>query len=466
MFRSKQYGLIVATDEAVFFIEYNGKNQGRTVLKLALNDFIDESPDIGVLPPAFTQKNNCVLIVPDHWFGQQTYPFKTPKPSLVKPFIERKLKAAHPDQPDVRNFFSYYFLPENSQKENLTAVYLQDEKGYQLYKQLKTLKLTPSRITTSALLWCERLKQCMRDFNQHQALLIHLCHETCLLYFYSGGNLLFSRNISLATDSEDWNDLLFEIEQSIQLFAQKTKSQLENTYVFSSGVENAHELTESLDRHVVDLTATLTDFPNMLTLPELRFLDGLFHPKAITAVSPFSSITHRSVIRDFEWQPVQRVGVLMGLILITALIAEGVALYKSHQKDLLQSHRLLNLRDASMPMGLSEYIEAIDQVLTQSKQPSTADVVLKLVSVLPDSVQIEELLVDLKNLQLTLKATVEAPDVDQFKRTLSNMTANLNQNFNQSQRTTLRDIIFQVGNNQDDRVQASTYRITLKLDFT
>ncbi|MEX1350797.1 MAG: hypothetical protein AB1Z31_24020, partial [Desulfobacterales bacterium] len=120
------------------------------------------------------------------------------------------------------------------------------------YKTLSRLGLTPQRITSPALIWQSKIRQKMADFEDGGKCFIELLHNIYHLYFFFEGNFLFSRSIPLADLPADSPDNLqaitYELNQSLYLFSQRAKAEVNNLYLLSSETVTVGGLSEALGR--------------------------------------------------------------------------------------------------------------------------------------------------------------------------------------------------------------------------
>ena len=95
------------------------------------------------------------------------------------------------------------------------------------------------------------------DFHEGGKGLIHPISSECFLYFFSQGHYLFSRNIAIPDPQHGQSDifsiLTYEINQSIYLFSQKAKAEIDQLYLVSSTKGDVLELSTILGRDVKEL---------------------------------------------------------------------------------------------------------------------------------------------------------------------------------------------------------------------
>lgn len=104
--RKSQKTLIVATDKSAFFVDICKADKNISFFSQPLEDI-----DVNGIKNDFafkTRRNRSktLLVVPDHWFKHEYFPFQSNKNALIRVFLERKLKAAYPKFQFVSQFLS------------------------------------------------------------------------------------------------------------------------------------------------------------------------------------------------------------------------------------------------------------------------------------------------------------------------------------------------------------------------
>ncbi|MBI5064302.1 MAG: hypothetical protein HZB87_12770, partial [Desulfatitalea sp.] len=170
MFDKKLKAIVVVHNDSVYWVACGQSGNCPGTIQLPLEQLLNDPDAADRIPTGAKGNHQSLWIVPDHWFGMESYPFQSDKPSLIVPFLERKLTAAHPECKEVRQFFSYLRTPAAGGGRELLAYFLQDEKAYRLYDALGKLDLAPRYITTPAFLWVDRLSQVFSDFGKEGTL--------------------------------------------------------------------------------------------------------------------------------------------------------------------------------------------------------------------------------------------------------------------------------------------------------
>jgi hypothetical protein len=439
-------------NEELFWLSTDAADQGRCLWRLPLETVMQGRIETPPFPDIIRGNNQFLCLVPDHWFGMESYPFKSNKPNLIEPFLIRKLSAGHPNQHAIGQFFNYKKAPANDGSDNLHVYYLNDEKAYRLNSALRQAGLAPLGFTTPAFLWEEMLTKASRAFSQAGSLLVHMDRHECQLCFYFNGSYQFSRHVVLPEDAEKIGAITYEINQSLYLFSQKTKSELKQIYLLANDPSSGAALSEALGRELIDCAPLIPENQRDLVIPEVPFLSGLL-PKGPSAkkLSVFSVI-HRRVKRQREWQPVQLTGIAVGLLLVLLLISEAFFLAGKQRTAEDERRHLQNQMRTSAGMVLTDYVQALEQVMQHSARPSSGDVALLTMASLPANARLTELDLALTpSPVLKVTALVDAQDTDQLRATLSQLITNLKTTFKGMSPMSISDI--DVGPAADDDLQ-------------
>jgi len=441
VFKEKNGALIAVHDDTIFWLSTDQADMGRCLFQLPLETAVNGGIESVSLPESLKGNNKFLCLVPDHWFGMESFPFKSQKASLIEPFLKRKLTSSHPDQSAIGQFFNYISHPANDASHNLYAYFLQDEKAYRLNKVLRQANLAPLGFTTPAFLWEDKLKKISRLFSQDGSLLVHMCNQECRLCFYFNGSYLFSRSVVLPDDKERIGAITYEINQSLYLFSQKTKSELKQIYLLATDPSFGEALSETLGREMIDCGALMPESQDDIVIPEVPFLSRLMtkgHPIKRTSVF---SVIHRRIRRHLEWKPVQRVGLAVGLLLVTLIVCEAFII-GSMRRSAEEEHRALQKQMRDSPGAiLTDYEVAFEQVMQRIDRPSCANAVLFTMASLPANVSLKKLDLELATSPaMTLTALVDARDTDHLRKTLAQLVAKMNTTFKNAPALSINDI--------------------------
>ena len=459
MFGIKNYLIIFVHDKELIWSVGRGEEQGRCLLRLPLEEVLNGDSLADRIPKFIRGKYRSLCIVPDHWFGNERYPFRSRKANLIEPFLERKLTAAYPEIVELKHFFTYRHTTIAGEGEGLTTYFLQDQQGYELITALNRLNLSPRKITAPAFLWMDKLSQITSDFNQEGTLLIHICGEECFLNFYFNGNYLFSRNVILSTATDYMEGLTFEINQSLYMFSQKTKSELKRFYILSDVSYDFDALTQTLGHDVIDISPLLTRF-DPLDDHELSRLNGVLD---ISLRGTFLNVSHRHVRRELQWEAVQWTGIIIGVLLLLLLIGENLVLEQMFRTETKITQSLNQKMQYSDGITLADDEMVVDQVLQTIERPQACDAVYRLLLSLPNGVRIKDLDLDLEtSSEMTLTASVTAMDMDHLKEILTQLTHQIRQHFTSAQGFSISDIDVRKDASNNTNPMAP-YLISLKL---
>jgi hypothetical protein len=458
MLRNKKIRILVATDNKVYLFEGDIASRDGAWLERPLEEILLQGLDKNLWPGFRKNRAKILLIVPDHWFKHDFFLFKSQKDSLITPFLERKLKTAYPNFPAIQNFFSYVYRQREIEQRGVKAFFLHEEKGYQLYDALCKADLLARWITTPALLWAERLKLILPEFPKHGTLLVHLQKNKAFLYFFFEGDFLFSRAMSLAEAGERWEALLFEINQSLYLFAQKAKSDLSRIYLLGNEPSVQERLSEGLGRSVQMLAGEWepAEWP-----PELASLEGLLTADRVSPPSENHSIAHRKVQLELKWRPIQWAGILLAALLSLLLSGEHQWLEWQLQDEL----KLRSQMRQKQIIALADCEAALDEVTEHAKRPSSFHTIAKIASSLPEAIFINEIKLNLDSPLLELVATVNAENIERFRHLLKMLTESLNRRFKLQQPITIEDIMFQMEDMKNQSGKAH-YKIAFKVNLS
>lgn len=221
MFKPK-YNLIIAVqDDEVCWTGQHG-DKAKHAFRMPLDQLLESTDTARQLPQWLKGRQKPLCIIPDHGFGNTHYPFQSKKPSLIEPFLERKLTAAYPGQEEIQHFYNYRHVGDGKEQD-LEVLFFQEDKSYQLYTVLHNLNHILRQITSPAFLWEERLEEVDEEFAKQGTLLVHHTQHECHLYFYYKGNYQFSRSVVL-TGTESALDTILDFFNYIAMgFGQKKK---------------------------------------------------------------------------------------------------------------------------------------------------------------------------------------------------------------------------------------------------
>ena len=310
----------------------------------------------------------------------------------------------------------------------------------------------------------DKLAQASADFHREGTLLIHMGALECRLYFYFKGHFIFSRNVALSESQDRMEALTFEINQSLYMFSQKTKTELNRVFLLAAPFDSLESFGETLGREVIDLQPLLKG-PPAIAIEGAPFLEGLLQPKDLALAAPFFSLTHRRIKRELEWEPVQWAGIAVGALLLLALMGENFMLSRMIRIEAAETRRIQQQVARSAAL-LGDYDQALDRVLEAAERPVCADTIRRLLAGLPAGVQVQQLVVLLEEQPaLKLNATVRADSTEQLKGMLAQLVARVKANFKTARNFSINDI--EVGVHPGEGSDAiSQYLIAMHLELT
>jgi hypothetical protein len=466
MLAQKHNTIIAVHNDAVWWIGQNSAAQSRRWFQLPLEQVLAAENPAPQMPEWLQGRTKSLCIFPDHWFGSETYPFQSKKPSLIEPFLERKLAVTHPGQKDIRDFFNYRHTAISGDNR-LNAIFLLEDKGYELYRVLQRLNHHPQRITSPALIWEERLGHADSDFNRSGALLIHHTQNECQLYFYQKGNYLFSRSVLLGDASDGKDALIYEINQSLYMFSQKAKNELDKIYVVCNTPNCQIRPGESLGREVVNIASLTDPRTGGEEITGLEPLHELLQWLRVHRQADFFSVMHRQMRRALEWWPVQLTGIILGLILLLGLVGENLYL-RSLLNDENREHGAI--RTAMVVNGkgvmLTEQAAALTQVLDLADRNRLIDAAHRLPDGFPAPVRLRELDLDMSSPPtLKLSAMVQARDAQELTVLLTRVVELVKGTFGNAQSFSLNDIDIRLDYSEMEQA-GNRYQIAFQLELT
>jgi hypothetical protein len=464
MFVKRFVAIIAVHNDEVLWIDGRQPDAGRCLLRLPLEQVLGNATVVADRIPRMLKGNHRTLwIVPDHWFGMERYAFQSTRPALIEPFLERKLAAVFPERRQVRHFFNYRSLSGAGEAGGLMAYFLQDEKGYQLYDTLLKIDQAPRHIAAPGFLWANKLPHVCEDFEREGTLLIHMGARECMLYFYFRGNFIFSRNVVLS-EQDRMEALSFEINQSLYMFSQKTKNELNRLYLLAHPSESPDLFGQALGREVIDLGQLLKKGPS-IAIPEAPFIDSVLGRDDLAYKVPFFSLTHRQVKRELEWAPVQWAGILIGALLLIPLIGQSLLLGRMLHRE-MAAQGAIEHQTLSAEADMSEYENALDRVLEAVEQPMGDDALRRLLHRLPEGIRVREIMVDLDHPPaVQFSAAVQAEDADHLKVLLNRLVERLKADFVLTRNFSLNNIDVVVDPNSGAEMPPQ-YLIAVRLELT
>lgn len=461
--------LTVVTNDLLYFLLVGERGNITILHHLPLGHFLSEDRITIPIPEELKQKVNTLLIVPDYWFGSAAYNFQSTTKSLVEAFIERKLQTEHPDRTDILDFFDYTFYPTARDDQGLYVFFLQEPKSFQLYSRLVESKLSPRRITTPAYLWEQKLIKKIPNFQVGGTGLVHLLSSACHLYFYSRGHFLFSRSIAIPDSrselSERLDALAFEINQSLYLYSQKAKADIDHFFLLSSDEGIAQGLSEILRREVKDLNLKDEGYLLLTEADENLGPVESFNASDLSSSAKYPYLIHKLLKKELEWKPIQIAGIIIGLILVLMLGVESFFLQDWYQPRNVRIRRSGISPQAEPKQIIQEYNDALDLLLREKDRPSVKNTIIRVAEALPDNAWIKEMVIETEtNPNIDIKGIVYAHGSDHLRDSLTIFLSNLNAHFRGSTSISIQDIDFEALDSKKE-TEYQAFLFTFKFDL-
>ncbi|MBA3036259.1 MAG: hypothetical protein FP814_07170 [Desulfobacterium sp.] len=461
--------IMIAHNNELQLIVYGRKEpDGRVIGTIPIQEEYSQDELSGNIPEESKKIKNPLLVMPDYVVGIETYPFATGKKSIASAFIRRKLSESFPSVSEITDFYSYTYSKNDQQAGSIYAFCLQDPLFFNLYNHLKDADMRPDYITTPAFIWQHKLGKLVDDSSAENFCLIHVLPDESYLYFFANGNFIFSRSIMLPgsgeTGSGKLDVLAFEISQSLRLFSQKAKSEVNKFFFVSSTQIKETELSDRLGKDIVrieidskeGLEAKKEDFmPAPLSAFSLSDIDHKMVP----------TISHRLVVMEKAWHSVTRAGIITGALLVFLLGFESFYLnflsgsYSKSQMAALSNSMMTNRQ------VIEKHNETIDLITNEMQRPDPASILGGIALSLPGSVAMEELTFNLESpFQAIISGRVKTNNPGGIKPDLSAMVEGLTRNLKLSKPAVIGDIGFDMEQGGGDLGSAG-YKFHIQLDL-
>ena len=435
----------IVENETLHFVEIGPRGKKKAVKSVKLADLLVDETDTNIIPFPAKNRANKLLIAPDYWFGNLVCKFQSIKKSLADAFVERKLHAQFEQLPDVKNFFENIAFQRERKERWLYAYFLQDPQFFQLYKTLSRLGLTPQRITSPALIWQSKIRQKMPDFEEGGKCFIELLDNIYHLYFFFEGNFLFSRSIPLADLPADSPDNLqaitYELNQSLYLFSQRAKAEVNDIYLLSSETVIIGSLSEALGREINDLSSLFSEPRGTHTSNESTGLIDGYVLSHYLLKNQFLFVSHKKLKKELEWRPVQSVGIAIAILLCLLLGMESIFLHKwSRQNQVSAIHRE-SVDAGNTKQKIRQYNEALDTLIEDADRRRPKEIIAKIARSLPLQIRMQEIFFKIGTVpELEFKGVAKVLGSELLKGSLSVLIANLNKNLHPRRPLTIPDI--------------------------
>jgi len=443
MFNKNHTGITIVHSDTLFFLSAVG-NALQVDHSISLTAFLEGNAEGANLPEAVLNRTNRLLIVPDYWIGQANMSLPSRKRSIVEAFVERKLIAEYSDLPDIGLFYGYALASHPAEANHIHAFFLQEPQAYELYNKLQSINAVPNEITTPAYIWEQKLIKMAPDAAGTGVALVQMQPLESYLYFYHQGKFLFSRSIQFSTlsseSAEALQALTYEINQSVYLFSQKKKTELELIFMHSARKEDAAELAENLGREVRPFTSNAALEKSSPKIEHTLGPCSDFNRQDVAPSARFSAIAQKHHGRARAWRPIQAAGIMIGILLILILGGEHVYLFK-WSKQATTSSNVGWMTEQNYHELMDRYNESLDVLLQETQTFSASTTLLTLARCLPNNVRVTAIQLSLAEAPVAaLSCIVRAESMAVFRETLTELINNLGNAFEKSPRLEKQDV--------------------------
>lgn len=440
----KKNKLIIIAHNDQLHLTFSGRKGPGKVIGVIPFSMTSSSDDFSYTIPAQAKKvAKKLLILPNYFIGNTTYPFASGKRSIAEAFIRRKLAESFPATPEMTDFFNYTYLKAGQDPGSLYTYYLQDPVALRPYRWLTDAGIRPDRITTPALIWQHKIGKLIEGASGGSLCLIHTLPAESHLYFFVQGNFLFSRSIkfpeSVVSDSGKLDSLAYEISQSLHLFSQKVKSEINRFYLVSSiNIDDkglSGRIGKDVQRIDTDQEEDRQSEDDPMSGPLAAFSWSDLDAEKIPAIS------HRKVAAEKAWYPVQRTGIITGMFLFLLLCGETFYLNLWSRSNLLSESSSVTKGMTINRQIIEKYNEHLDMVINERQHPDPAGILAGVMLSLPENVTIQELEFNIESpFQVIIKGNVKTDSPEILKSALSSMVEGLTHNLKPVRPPSMSDI--------------------------
>ena len=405
-----------------------------------IEEFLSGDKEFKLFPGRASNISIDLLIVPDYWISQKTYKFNSRNRAVIESFIKRKIKLKGRKISGIENFFEYEHYNTDASEQFLWIYYLDEPKFFLIYEKFLSFNIQPGRITSCAFLWQQKLDTIL-NFSQSETGFIHLCKDECFLYFYSKGRITFSRNIKLApaTDISKNLDLLtYEINQSLHLFSQQSKKNIDRFYLLSENRQDVTLLSQKLETEVM---------PAEFCIPKQSIPQGnaedltpfiFFNVADLDPSGNLLCITHKDVKNAEKWETVLKTGIIAGIIFCLLMVCETVYISKVSRSQ-VQNNNIQSSR--ALEETINNFSESVDKLTTEINRPDCQHLIIKIIASIPENIRIRELKIETDPAQqVNLKGVIKASGHSELQDKLSLFLSGLKKNIKPAAALSIDDI--------------------------
>lgn len=467
MFNKGSQGYIEVYNETLLFVALGNDGNWHFVTSLSLSAIFDKDNTVNFFPDKLKNYDFSLLIIPDFWFGNAKYPFRSHNKSVIRSFLARKLTSEFPNTPKIKDFFSFNIVKNEIGEQEISVRFPQEPRFFDLYQVLVNNDLRPLRISSSALLWNKRLRDKIDNFNDIRLGLINLSDNSCSLFFFQMGHLLFSRSIYLPEAQEDksaqFEVIAYEMNQSIYHFSQRTKKDLDKICFFSEERMAIDQLTDTLGREIEVLSLKIRR-RDVHFDPEIEvYGDGVnFEPGEVLEPLALPGVSDRSALNEVASKKMFAAGIIIGTILLVVLGVEFLFLSQIKRNE----SRSLIKTGAGPTQSIQQYNSALDVLLEEEGRKDPLDLIARLAEALPENIRIESVDVSVdQSTVIFLAGVIKVKGSDGLSKSLKQFLEKINKNIQNGKQLIADDVdIGTKGQSLEDGSQE--YHFSFKWDVT
>lgn len=412
----KDESFLYVTDKAILLLCWE---DGLRVVKEYEIEQVLSSPE--TLIEEIPSRKIDVLIVPDYWIDNKFYPVSLRRSSIVETFLSRRLPIDYPEVPDLRDFFEYSRSRDDAQ-EGIVVYFIQEELFYRLYRAI-SFHLFIGKITAPAFLWQAKFARLMKEISTGQKLILHIYPGGSYLCFFSEGLFLFSRVIAMSQEEDYISQLSYEIMQSLRLFSQREKKEVQKAYLISDREEDKNKLAGSLDIEIEYVSEKIELFSPSLELISKLGSVAFLDKSDFSESARFLYIIKRQEKRLRRWSFFQNMGIAVGIVFFMLMLIEAIFLH-----SIIPSSKIKKSANSGLS-SVEDYISAIDDLLYHKSRIDPTLLTLKIMDSLSEKVSVNQIRMRFDpSIALELDGEISASGTEEVEKKLSSFMKNLKKN--------------------------------------
>ncbi|MBL0716606.1 MAG: hypothetical protein JJV89_01035, partial [Desulfosarcina sp.] len=408
----------------------------------SIEDFLSSDKDFKLLPGKTSNISIDLLIVPDHWISQKSYKFNSKNRAVRESFIKRKLKLKSRKISGIENFFEYELYHTDAAEQFLRVYFLDEPKFFLIHEKFLLLNIQLGKITSYAFLWQQKLDT-IPKFSQSETGFIHLAKDASALYFYSKGRFVFSRNTKLIDDtdiSQNFDLLIYEINQSLHLFSQQSKKDIDRFYLLSGNEQDASLLSEKLGTEVLRVDFCIPGQPALQENAEDEIFSTCFKYADLDHSGSLLSIRHQDVKNDEKWGLFLKTGIIAGILFFLLMVCEAVYISKTSRFQIKNKGKEIQ-PSIAMEKTIGNFSESIDQLTTEINRPDYQNLIIKIIASISGNIRLNDIKIETDTVkQVYLKGVVNASGHFELQNRLSIFLSSLKKKIKSAEALSLDDI--------------------------